>query len=154
MSVRGTKRTKLPLSFRCRLLTLSRHFRRPGRVARPRPAYLMLPRRHHAGREPVPSSSWLFSVPWAVIVPMAVGGPFRIDSNITPINGRPPVQQYNPGRGEITTQQIRSERARRIDRSSTDRFSHSPASAIFRQLQGHHSCQCCVRRTRCRGLCL
>jgi hypothetical protein len=49
-------------------------------------ANLMSPRRHHAGREPVPSSSWLFSVPWAVIVPMAVGGPFRIHSNITPIN--------------------------------------------------------------------
>jgi hypothetical protein len=49
-------------------------------------ANLMSPRRHHAGREPLPSSSWLFSVPWAVIVPMAVGGPFRIHSNITPIN--------------------------------------------------------------------
>ena len=49
-------------------------------------ANLMSPRLHHAGLEPVPSSSWLFSVPWAVIVPMAVGGPFRIHSNITPIN--------------------------------------------------------------------
>ena len=49
-------------------------------------ASLMSPRSYHAGREPVPSSSWLFSVPWAVIVPMAVGGPFRIHSNITPIN--------------------------------------------------------------------
>ena len=41
---------------------------------------------HLSFGQPVPSSSWLFSVPWAVIVPMAVGGPFRIHSNITPIN--------------------------------------------------------------------
>jgi hypothetical protein len=38
-------------------------------------ANLMSPRRHHAGREPLPSSSWLFSVPWAVIV-------FRIHSGL------------------------------------------------------------------------